>query len=167
MGSTLEIRIKKGKGDVHSLTCTRADGSSTWSKLKGSYGPAHDLAHFVVETALGSEGGFYGLLMQGHDITAFEEATDRTWVGVEGIYIECVAMAVQYIASGVDAPSGFNAMVDDACARQEIPSRLVFPEAIVALLVERYLGQLQQWNQLLPGQSMQLAFPAEGLQLVF
>ncbi|MEM8486683.1 MAG: hypothetical protein AAF564_14110 [Bacteroidota bacterium] len=163
----MEIRIKKGKGDVHALTCMRADGTATWSKLKGRYGPAHDLAHYVVETSLGNFGGFYGLLMQGHDITDFEEREDRTWIGTEGLYIECVVMGLQYIASGVDAPSAFNTMVEDACKRQEIPSRIVFSAMHVATLVSRYQDKLYEWNALQPGQSMVLSFPDKALEVAF
>lgn len=161
----MEIRIKKGKEDVHALSCTREDGTSTWSKLKGHYGPAHDLAHYVVETSLGSMGGFYGLLMQGHNITDFETREDRTWIGEEGLYIECVVMAVQYIATGVDEQSAFNAMVDDACQRQNIPSRPALSASRIAEIIARYQTSLQRWNQLQPGESVLLSFPDRKLQV--
>ncbi len=68
--NTLTIRLTKGRDSRSVLTCTRPDGSSTWSKVS-DYFPTHDLAHYVVETTLGITNGFYGLIVQGWDITAF------------------------------------------------------------------------------------------------
>ena len=50
------IRIKKGKDGRVALSCTRADGTTTWQRQEGgqaAFFPKHDLTHYAVETALG------------------------------------------------------------------------------------------------------------------
>ncbi len=162
----MTIRFKKGKEDVHTLICTRKDGSTTWSKIKGEYGPAHDLAHYVIETALDSTGGFYGLLMQGYDISAFEEKGDRSWVGEEGIYVECVVMGLQYVASGVTGHDGFNGLVEDACEKQGIKPSHQFTTHQVDAFVARYEEHLAVWRSLEIGETLMLNFPVPALVIV-
>lgn len=106
----------------------------------------------------------YGRVMQGHNITDFEEREDRNWIGEEGLYIACVVMEVLYIASGVDEPSAFNAMVEDAGQRQNIPSRRVFSATQSATMITRYKNYLHCWYQLQPGAFLTLLFPDKHLQ---
>jgi hypothetical protein len=73
----LSIRIKKKTDGSAALSCTRADGSTTWQRQDGQLGrffPLHDLTHYAVETVLGIRQGFYGLIAQGWDITRFSES---------------------------------------------------------------------------------------------
>ena len=68
------IRIKKGADGRTSLSCTRADGTTTWQRQEGaqaSFFPRHDLTHYAVETVLGHRRGFYGLVAAGWDLSDF------------------------------------------------------------------------------------------------
>ena len=70
----LVIRIKKHRDGTAALTCTRADGSSTWQRQRGAqaaFFPRHDLTHYAVETVLGHRRGFYGLVAEGWDLGDF------------------------------------------------------------------------------------------------
>jgi hypothetical protein len=70
----LTIRIKKNPDGRVSLSCTRADGSTTWQRQKGkqaAFFPRHDLTHYAVETVLGHAQGFYGLVAGGWDLSDF------------------------------------------------------------------------------------------------
>ena len=70
----LLIRMKKHPDGRASLTCVRADGTSTWQTPKAAQGhffAQHDLTHYAVETILGCRQGFYGLLADGWNITDF------------------------------------------------------------------------------------------------
>lgn len=72
--SDLLIRMKKHADGAASLTCVRADGTSTWQTPKGAQGfffAQHDLTHYAVETVLRSRQGFYGLLADGWNVTDF------------------------------------------------------------------------------------------------
>ena len=68
------IRIKKGTDGRTALSCTRADGTTTWQRQQGgqaAFFPKHDLTHYAVETALGLRQGFYGLVSAGWDFSDF------------------------------------------------------------------------------------------------
>lgn len=70
----LLIRIKRAPDGSAALTCVRADDSRTWQRQVGGQGaalPAHDLTHYAVETALGYQQGFYGLIADGWEIGDF------------------------------------------------------------------------------------------------
>ena len=70
----LVIRIKKKSDGSAALSCTRADGSTTWQRQEGTLGvvfPLHDLTHYAVERTLGVRHAFYGLLADGWDISDF------------------------------------------------------------------------------------------------
>src|SRR5256885_9526625 len=59
----ITIRIKKNPDGRRSLSCTRADGTTTWQRQEGgqaAFFPRHDLTHYAVETVLAHRSGFYG-----------------------------------------------------------------------------------------------------------
>lgn len=66
------IRLTKAKngGKQDRLTCVRDDGSQT-SWLLSSHLAQHDLLHYVVETTLGLEEAFFGLIARGRGIDSF------------------------------------------------------------------------------------------------
>lgn len=61
--------VKRGDG-AGVLRCTRVDGSVTWQKQEkhGAHFALHDLTHFAIETTLGYQRGFFGLIAEGWDI---------------------------------------------------------------------------------------------------
>ncbi len=65
------LEFKKNGYKPSTLTCTRADGTKTWTKLHHGF-ELHDLAHFAVEMELGFKKAFYGLLSEGFSIQDFE-----------------------------------------------------------------------------------------------
>jgi hypothetical protein len=70
----LVIRIKKGADGRTSLSCTRANGSTTWQRQEGAqagFFPRHDLTHYAVEMVFGHRQGFYGLVADGWDLSDF------------------------------------------------------------------------------------------------
>jgi len=76
----LTIRIKKKNDGSAALSCTRANGSVTWQRQEGHLGrffPLHDLTHYCVESVLGFDRGFYGLLAEGWDISDFGKPENR------------------------------------------------------------------------------------------
>src|SRR6202165_426810 len=80
------IRIKKGRDGRTALSCTRADGTTTWQRQEGAqatFFPKHDLTHYAVETALGHREGFYGLVSAGWDFAVFGGPWPRGRVPLE------------------------------------------------------------------------------------
>jgi hypothetical protein len=79
----LTIRIKKKTDGSAALSCTRADGTVTWQRQDGQLGrffPLHDLTHYCVETVLGFDRAFYGLLAEGWDISDFGKPENKAQV---------------------------------------------------------------------------------------
>jgi hypothetical protein len=72
----LELSFKKRKDGGCILTCTREDGTSTWTKTSPPIAE-HDLLHFVFETELCYKDAFYGTLAKGYDINAYEDARSK------------------------------------------------------------------------------------------
>ncbi len=159
----MQILLRKGHDDQHALTCRRSDGTSTWAKIKGPFGPMHDLAHYVVETTLGISGGFYGLLLNGHDISSFEEDEDLSWIGEEGIYVELVVMSLQYVFNGVVEEKDFDQAVRDAMLERGVQSKVSLTPGRINTMGSRYHEVIAQWTQLAPGDTLALVFPDEAL----
>jgi hypothetical protein len=89
----LKIELVKRADGAGLLCCTRADGSTTWQKQPERHAvhfAHHDLTHYAVETILGYEQGFYGLIAAGWNI---EETTGKGARGPlpdEAGEVECV-----------------------------------------------------------------------------
>jgi hypothetical protein len=78
---TLKIEIVKRADGAGLLRCIRPDGSVTWQKQSDRnavFFAHHDLTHFAIETVLGYELGFFGLIASGWDIE------DTTGKGAKG-----------------------------------------------------------------------------------
>ena len=64
------IQLKKGRDGPATLACVRGDGSRTWGK-EHPFFPVHDLTHCAVESVLGFDQAFFGLIAKGWDIDDF------------------------------------------------------------------------------------------------
>ena len=70
----LRIHLKRHSDGSASITLTRANGSVTWQRQKGSLAlvfPSHDLTHYAIEQTLSYRSGFYGLVADGWEISDF------------------------------------------------------------------------------------------------
>src|SRR5687767_6468874 len=89
----LVIRLKKGQNGGDTLTFVRRDGSTTWRRTS-PYFVVHDLMHYAVESTLGLQNAFIGLIASGKDIDDFDEgATD--WLPEEAIAVEIITGQLQ------------------------------------------------------------------------
>jgi hypothetical protein len=89
----LTIRIKKKIDGSAALSCTRADGTVTWQRQDGQLGqffPLHDLTHLAVESVLGLRRAFYGLLVEGWDITSFPKPEFRDKLPHDALFAELI-----------------------------------------------------------------------------
>ncbi len=89
----LAIRLKRHPDGSASLTLTRADGSVTWQRQRGQTGnvfPSHDITHYAVETALGYEHGFYGLVADGWEMADFAAPWPRGPIPLEARNVELI-----------------------------------------------------------------------------
>ncbi|MBS1655884.1 MAG: hypothetical protein JSU05_13620, partial [Bacteroidetes bacterium] len=85
----MEINFLKKKNGSFVLKCNRTDGSSTW-KHSTPFFINHDLMHFAVETTLGYNSSFYGMLKNGIDITEFDLTREKRTVALtdESVFTE-------------------------------------------------------------------------------
>lgn len=89
----LIIRIKKKSDGSAALSCQRANGSVTWQRQDGARGaffPLHDLTHYAVETGLGYQRGFWGLLAEGWGLDDFGKPWPRGPLPVEALLSEFI-----------------------------------------------------------------------------
>lgn len=90
--SVLTVEFTKGD-DRDTIACVRPDGSRTWSRVVPSM-VLHDLTHYAVESTLRLSEGFYGMLLAGWDITAFNEPGSTARLPDEAIWTEHVVNLV-------------------------------------------------------------------------
>ncbi|MFQ5570737.1 MAG: hypothetical protein ACE5G0_13720 [Rhodothermales bacterium] len=155
----MQIRFLKGKDKPHTLSCIRADGTRTWTRLYQGFGPQHDLAHYAVETTLGFEHAFYGLLAQGHTIEEFAETDDRRWVGDEALLTEAIVMALQYEVAGSSSAEAFFETVEGACRGLGITVLDTLTPDVADTIRERFSRLRTQWEQTPAGGCLELDFP--------
>ncbi len=90
---SLKIRLKHRSDGSAAITCERGDGSVTWQRQEGSLGlvfPAHDLTHYAVESTLGYNYGFFGLVADGWEFSDFASPWPRGPVPKEALEVELI-----------------------------------------------------------------------------
>jgi hypothetical protein len=159
----LTFRIKKRPDASAVLVLVREDGSSTSGSIgpPNGYGPVHDLAHYVVERALDLSQGFLGLVASGWDIRDFEEKGLARRLPAEALLAEVAAgeMSRQAImwqwSSAEDYVWAVETTVRKSQPDYDLPAITHdrFEEMCAELLELR-----RRWNQLAPGETLELAF---------
>ncbi len=154
------IYFKKGKHQwkhlPNTLTCIRDDESVTWTHLHRGF-VQHDFAHYVVETTLGFENAFFGLVAKGYDISDFSEpkAIRPFEIPEEAIDTEPVVALLQAdLLGGVGYSGDSDGIFRDHSA--SLPIGITDEQLEVMRQKLRVL--LERWNELQPGESMVLQF---------
>lgn len=158
----MQVRLKKAKDGRPTVTCVRADGTSTTGRLgPGDFGPVHDLTHYAVETTLGLRGGFYGLLAAGWSIPDFEVKGTGRRLADEAIVTECiVGQLTNAVLGGREiAAKDFNWLVGEA-VRAARPAAVAptVDDALLRTMRERLAALLARWRVLPPGETLELDF---------
>ena len=154
------IRFKKGKNQSKhkpdTLTCIRDDGSVTWTHLYRGF-VQHDFAHYVVETTLGFENAFFGLVAKGYDIPDFSAPKaerpfeiPREAVDTEPIVALLQADLLESLGYSGDSDGIFQ---DHSASLPVNPS-----DEQLEVMRGNLRALLQRWRDLRPGESMALQF---------
>lgn len=165
----LGIRIKHHVGGAVSLTCTRADGSSTWQRFEGSTAmvfPAHDLTHYAVETTLGFRYGFYGLLADGWNIQDFAKPWPRGEIPPEAREVELIVgfFDSERRQGGAWTAAEFAAHADlfvgaaEARGKAVPPRTRVLRDADISAVRECRQALLTRWYATPPDHTLELTF---------
>ena len=154
------IRFKKGKNQSKhkpdTLTCIRNDGSVTWTYLYREFA-LQDLAHYVVETTLGFENAFLGLVAKGYDIPDFNQPkAERPFeIPEEAINTEVIVGLLQtdLLESLRGNADGCELLRDYGAL---LPMKIT--DAQLETMQQKLQALLQKWHDLQPGESMTLLF---------
>ena len=154
------IRFKKGKNQwkhkPDTLTCIRDDGSVTWTHLHRGF-VQHDFAHYVVETTLGFENAFFGLVARGYDIPDFSEPkTERPFeIPREAIDTEPIVALLQ---ADLLESLGYSGESDGIFQDHSASLPVNLTDEQLEVMRGKLRALLQRWQDLQPGESMTLQF---------
>lgn len=102
----LRIRFIRRADGTAALSCERRDGSIAWQRQASRHADffaLHDLTHYAVETTLGLQQAFYGLLAAGWDFADFGKLWPRGPLPTDGLVAEVlVGLCDQERASGLE-----------------------------------------------------------------
>ncbi len=162
----LQVRLKRCTDGTAALSCTRADGSVIWQRQSGSRGlvfPVHDLTHFAVETVLGYEHGFYGLLAAGWEFGDFAAPWPRGPIPAEAREVELLVGLFEVerrMGGGWTAAQ----LLEQAklYAASQRPGRAVTVRELTDDDVDRVHialhDLLERWSATKPGETLELSF---------
>ena len=157
----LRIVFKK-KEDDSSFTCYRPDGSATGQK-SGGYFISHDLRHYVVETTLGLNNAFYGMILRGWDIQDYgtpwpkgpmpEDALpDLTLAEHLTSFLDRERITTHWTADEVNYYLGM------VCDENKFERRPI-SEEILATIRDTFNAFMKRWKALKPGEALEFSFP--------
>ncbi len=162
--NSLRIDITKRADGATILCCTRADGSVCWQRQEvpqARFFPRHDLTHYAVESALGADRGFFGLIAQGWDIADTEGKSARGPLAGQAIFVEHLVGLIE--RGGIGRAPLSAAEVNEQVAELEAQGRLADALPVtdeLLLAVRAQIAELHgRWTSLNPGGMLTLWFP--------
>jgi hypothetical protein len=154
----MTIKLTKGEHKPDTLTCVRDDGSVTWTRLHDSFAQ-HDLAHYVVETALDFRHAFYGLVAAGRDIDSFgTKRGQKDVLPPEAIQAEMIVGLLQTEAWDGTPYTDFLELLAAKSGAVAVPEQLTV--ARLAEIRTKVRALWTQWAALPVGQTLELPFVA-------
>lgn len=152
---------KNGKYDQ--LRCIRLDGSETSAMMPRQGVLPHDLIHYVVETTLGYEHGFLGVVAKGTDISfAMEQSHDISNQAVtdQATHAEGIVESLQaQIWSGNFDVAMFQAGLEGACEMRSRPTPDLSGIDVQTELYGAVMALAERWQQVPFHASMELDMP--------
>ena len=124
----------------------------------------HELLHYVVETRLDLQHGFWGLVADGVDFGYLSRVADQIQAGVEPdrragvdlselIRVECVLLALRS-----DGETASLRMVRGCCDRQRVPLPPGLTEDLLGRLRAEVRDLEARWQPLAAGRSLVLSY---------
>ena len=162
------VRIKKGTDGRTSLSCERADGTTTWQRQQGGqarFFPRHDLTHYAVETVLGHGNGFYGLVAAGWDLSDFGTPWPRGEIPKDANVTEIiVGFFDRERASGqMGTAEEINDQLTEFAEENGLPVPAPLSEEDLSRVRKRRGELFVQWDAVRPGDTLELAFDPAAL----
>src|ERR1051325_4323049 len=159
----LTIRIKKSPDGRSALTCTRADGTSTWQRMKNAqaaFFPRHDLTHYAVETVLGHHKGFYGLVAEGWDLSDFGTPWPRGRMPNEAVLSEMIvgSLDVERSSGELARAEDINRRLVEFCVEHGLQAPRPLTGDDLWRIRQRRGELFAMWEAVKPGDAIELPF---------
>ena len=157
------IRIKKGADGRTALSCTRADGTTTWQRQEGkqaAFFPTHDLTHYAVETTLEQRDGFYGLIAQGWNFSDFGSPWPRGRLPAEATISEQIVgvFDLERRIGEKATAEALNAKLSEYCAENGFPPHRSFSEEDLDRVRQKRAELFAKWDAVPPGGALEIPF---------
>ena len=159
----LVIRIKKNADGRSSLSCTRADGTTTWQSMKNAqaaFFPRHDLTHYAVETVLRHRQGFYGLVAAGWDLSDFGSPWPRGRIPSEAALSEMIVgfLDLERASGELTRAEDVNNRLREFCAENGLPAPRPLTEDDLARVRQKRGELFARWESVEPGDALELPY---------
>jgi hypothetical protein len=157
------IRIKNGTDGRTALSCTRADGTTTWQRQEGAqatFFPKHDLTHYAVESALGHTQGFYGLVCAGWDFSDFGNPWPRGRLPAEASISEMI-VGVLDMERRMGEPASaeeLNRKLAEYAAENGLPEQRPLTEEDLDRVRAKRTEMFTKWDAVRPGDALEVPF---------
>lgn len=160
------IRIKKDRDGRTALSCTRADGTTTWQRQEGgqaAFFPRHDLTHFAVESVLGRTDGFYGLVAAGWDLSDFGTPWPRGKLPPAANISEMIVGFFDLERSSGERGTAedLNETLREFCVANGLPEERQLTEEDLAGIRRRRAEVFAQWDAVEPGEALEVVFESQ------
>jgi len=160
----LQIAFKKHQNKPNTLSCTRKDGSQTWSKIHPGLA-IHDLIHYAVETTLDFQNAFYGLLAQGYNIEDFALPRAERPIALlpknlpfEAFYTEFVVGLFQMETLSGEPYPDFNGLLKAIYAEKKLEGFRPLSEKQIQVIRLKIKMLNQSWKKTAFNEALILAF---------
>jgi hypothetical protein len=159
----LIIRIKKKTDGSAALSCIRPDGSTTWQRQEGQLGrffPLHDLTHYAVESVMGFQRAFYGLVAEGWDLSDFGTAGSRGKIPDEAGLVESVVglFDLERMTGERGNAEQMNEQLRTVRADRGLSTPLRITDEQIARIRELRAELFDRWKAVPPGEALELSF---------
>jgi hypothetical protein len=159
----MRVLLMKRTDGSSVLKCIRADGSETWQKQQGTHAqffPLHDLTHFAVETELGIDQGFFGVIASGWAIEATGQRGVAATLPADALFVETVVGTLDTErASGTRwSAEEFNESLALKARNDGRPAPRALTHEELLRVRKRRAELFSQWHELAPGGTLELRF---------
>jgi len=160
---SITIRIKKNRDGRTSLSCTRADGTTTWQRQEGGqavFFPRHDLTHYAVETVLGHRRGFYGLVAAGWDLSDFGSPWPRGRIPVDANLSEVIVsfFDLERRTGEIGLAKDLNETIARFCSEHSMPAPPLLTDDDLNRVRQKRGEVFARWEAIQPGDALELPF---------
>lgn len=154
------IQLKKGRDGPSSLACVRDDGSRTWSKVHPFF-PVHDLTHCAVESVLGFDQAFFGLVASGWNLDDVGGRGSAGRLPAQALWAEHIVglLDLERANHRLFDAAEFNELLGAALGKGQLAPCRRIEEAELASVRQRRNALQQRWQALTPGETLEVEFP--------